>query len=106
MRNVIKLESRPRLAQLVDDVAKNKKTYVIARGKVPLAIISPVKDGHRAQVKPRRARRTWEVLEADLDYAHQQFLKWLREHGYNPDTLTDEQVEQIIETQILARGRR
>lgn len=38
-----------------------------------------------------------QYFDLAINYSQQHFRNWLKEHGYDPENLTDEEVEKIID---------
>lgn len=87
-------EVRSRLKSILDEVVKQKESFILARGSKPEAVIIPYEDYLSFE---ERSRRLWnEHFDAALKKSQALFTKWLRKRGYDPDKLTEEEIERII----------
>lgn len=87
-------EARTKFKAILDDVARGKHSYVLARGSKPEAAIIPYDEYQSLQ---EQARERWnERFDKALEHSREQFRQWLRERGYDPEKLSEEEVERIV----------
>ncbi len=87
-------QARNNLKTVVDRVMETREPYVLARGSKPVAVIISYEEYLENQA---RERKLWEAeFDVALAQARSHFEEWLRERGYDPDKLSDEEVEKII----------
>ena len=87
-------EARSKLKEILDDISKKRRPYVLTRGSKPEAVIIPYEE--YLAIK-EQAKRLWdERFELALKKSRAFFNEWLCKKGYDPDKLTEEEVERII----------
>ncbi|MDI6892333.1 MAG: type II toxin-antitoxin system Phd/YefM family antitoxin [Actinomycetota bacterium] len=87
-------EARSKLRKILDDISKEREPYVLTRGSKPEAVIIPYEEYLAIE---ERAKKLWnERFELALKKSRALFNEWLRKRGYDPEKLTEEEVERII----------
>ncbi len=87
-------KARSVLKKILDDVSKKKELYILTRGSKPEAVIIPYE---KYQTMEELEKKVWdERFEKALKKSRNFFEKWLKERGYEPENLTEEEVERII----------
>ncbi len=91
-------EARDQIESIIADVVDSGEPVLLGRNGEPEVVLVPYKD----YIKDRGPLGTTEDMELDaefdamLDQAHEHFKSWLAERGYDPETLSEEDVERII----------
>lgn len=87
-------EARSKLGEIVSDVSKKKELYILTRGSKPEAVIIPYDEFLEME---EREKKLWgERLGLALKKSRVLFSDWLRDKGYDPEKLTEEEIERII----------
>lgn len=90
MQNLINItEARSNLSQLIEDVFKRNKTYIVIRASKPQAVIIPYQDYEKT------AQRWQDEIEKLMKAGRQRFIKYLKENNIKPPK-NDEEVYKII----------
>ncbi|MDO8886449.1 type II toxin-antitoxin system Phd/YefM family antitoxin [Candidatus Oleimmundimicrobium sp.] len=87
-------EARSKLKEILDDISRKREPYILTRGSKPEAVIIPYEE---YLVIEEQIAKLWdERFEIALKKSRAFFNEWLRKKGYDPEKLTEEEVERII----------
>lgn len=88
-------EARSKLRAILDEVAKKKESFILARGSKPEAVIIPYEEYLETQ---ERAKELWQRrFSSALGESRLIFRDWLKRQGYDPDKLTEDEILRIIQ---------
>ena len=87
-------KARSMLKKILDEVAEKRESYILTRGSKPEAVLIPYE---KYQALEELEQKLWdERFQAALKKSRAFFEKWLKEKGYDPEKLTEEEIERII----------
>lgn len=98
MQNLINItEARSNLSQLIEDVFKQNKTYIVIRASKPQAVIIPY------QEYEKKEQRWQDKLDELMKEGRKTFSKYLKENNIKPPK-NEEEVYEIID-KVAGRHR-
>ena len=87
-------EARAKLKSIIDEVKEEGESFILARGSKPEAVIIPYE---KYLIDEKRSQQQWnERFDAAIKKSHVFFKEWLRSRGYEPEKLSEGEVEKII----------
>ncbi len=89
-------EARAKLKSIIDEIKKEGESFILARGSKPEAVIIPYEE-YLANEK-RNQQRWNERFDSAIKKSQGSFKEWLRRRGYEPEKLSEEEVERIIKS--------
>jgi prevent-host-death family protein len=91
-------EARDQIEAIIADVVDSGEPVLLGRNGEPEVVLLPYKDYLKGKELPSTTEDVALDVEFDamLNQAHRHFKNWLVERGYNPETLSEEDVERII----------
>lgn len=99
MQNLINItEARSNLSQLIEDVFKRNKTYIVIRASKPQAVIIPYQD-----FEEQKKKRWQDKLDELMKEGRKTFSKYLKENNIKPPK-NEEEVYEIID-KVAGRHR-
>jgi len=91
-------EARAKLKSIIDEIKKEGESFILARGSKPEAVIIPYEE---YLANERRNQQRWnERFDIAIKKSQAFFKEWLRSRGYDPEKLSEEEVERIIKKEI------
>ena len=91
MQNLINItEARSNLSQLIEDVFKQNKTYIVIRASKPQTVIIPYQDYEKKE------QRWQDEMEGLMKAGRQRFIKYLKENNIKSPK-NEEEVYKIID---------
>lgn len=82
--------ARNNLRALLDQIVKQGSRFILVRGSVPEAAIIPYEDILQKD-------QIWnERFEKAIKQSQNYFLKWLKDKGIDPKTLSEDRVYELI----------
>ena len=87
-------EARAKLKSIIDEVKEEGESFILARGSKPEAAIIPYE---KYLIDEKRRQQDWnDRFDTAIKKSQAFFKEWLRSRGYEPEKLSEEEVEKII----------
>ena len=88
-------DTRAKIKEIIDRVSEKNDIYIVTRDSKPEAVVLAYDEYIKTKNEIDRAKKI--LFEKTLEDLRARFKSWLVSKGYDPESLSEEEIYKIIE---------